>query len=161
MQWKHVQAHYVHERGLKQDANQWAVASQLAVWRYVNGNWKYRNGRVHGTNIDKKQRVYRERMRREVQEVLDNEPVVGRSGRHLMEVAQTILMQPYRQQKAWIRSVNVEVSKEKKRVVEKWREENTQRRLEVLRQIRERGGRIARRVQQNVYRYFSLPEYLK
>ena len=56
VQWKQVQAHYVHERGLKQDATQWAVDSQLAVWRYVNRNWKYRNGRVHGTNIDEKQR---------------------------------------------------------------------------------------------------------
>ena len=93
--------------------------------------------------------------------MLDNEPVVGRSGRHLMEAARTILMQPYRQQKAWIRIVNVEVAKEKKQVAEQWRKENTQQRLEVLRQIRERGGRIARRVQQNVYWYFCLPEYLK
>ena len=158
---KHVQANYVHEQGLKNDTNQWAVASQLAVWRYVNGNWKYRNGRFHGTNINKKQRVYCERMRREVQKVLDSAPVVGKSGRHLMEAARTILTQPYRQQKAWISSVNVEVAKEKKRVAEQWRTETTQRRLEVLRQIRERGGRIARRVQQNVYRYFCLPEYLK
>ena len=101
-------------------------------------------------------------MRREVQDVLDiTELVVGRSGRHLMEAAQTILMQSYRQQKAWIRSINVEVAEEKKRVAEQWRKEHTQRRLEVIRQLRERGGQIARRVQQNVYRYFRLPEYLK
>ena len=100
-------------------------------------------------------------MRREVQDVLDNEPVVGRSGQHLMEAAQTILTQSYRQKKAWIRSINVEVAKEKKRVAEQWRKEHTQRQLEVIRQLRERGGRIARRVQQNVYRYFLLPEFLK
>ena len=110
-QWKHVQAHYAHERGIKQDAAHWAVASQLAEWRYVNRNWKYRNGRVYGSNIVEKQRVYRERMQREVQDVLDTEPVVGRSGQHLMEAAQTILMQNHRQQKAWIQSMNVEVAK--------------------------------------------------
>ena len=99
-QWKNVQAQYAQERGIKQDAAHWAVASQLAVWRFVNGNWKYRNGRVHGNNIVDRQRVHRERMRREVQDVLDTEPVVGRSGRHLMEAAKTTLMQSYRQQKA-------------------------------------------------------------
>ena len=100
-------------------------------------------------------------MRREVQDVLDTEPVVGRSGRHLMEAAQTILMQSYRQQKAWIQSINVKVVKEKKRVAEQWRNKQTQQRLDVLRQIHERGGRIAQKVQQNVYWYFRLPEYLK
>ena len=71
------------------------------------------------------------------------------------------MTQSYRQQKAWIRSINVEVAKEKKRVAEQWRQEHTQQRLEVLRDLRERGGQIAQRVQQNVYWYFCLPEYLK
>ena len=116
------------------------MALQLAVWRYVNGNWKYQNERVHGCANEEKQRVHRERMRREVKSMLDTDPVVGRSGRHLMEAAQTILMQSYRRQKSWIRSINVEVTKEKKRVAEQCRQEHTQRRLEVLQNLRERGG---------------------
>ena len=107
-----------------------------------------------------KQRVHRKRMRREVKSVLDTDPVVGISGWHLIEAAQTIMTQIYRQQKAWIQSINVEVAKEKKPVAEQWRQENTQRRLEVLRNLRERGGQIAQRVQQTVYRYFRLPDYL-
>ena len=59
-----------------------------------------------------------EQMRREVKSVLDTDPVLGRSGRHLMEAAQTIMTQSYRRQKAWIRSINVEVAKEKTSVAE-------------------------------------------
>ena len=92
---KKLQANYTQERQIKQDASHWAVAAQLAVWRFVNGNWMYRNGRVHGCINEEKQRVHREQMRREVKSVLDTDPVVGRSGRHLMEVAQTILTQSY------------------------------------------------------------------
>ena len=108
------------------------MAAQLAVWRFVNGNWKYRNGRVHGRNDVEKQRVHQEWMRREVKGVLDKNPVVGISGRHLIEAAQTIMTQSYRHQKLWIRSLNVEVAKEKKQVAEQWQREYTQRRLEVL-----------------------------
>ena len=62
----------------------------------------------------------------------------------------------------WIQSFNVEVAKEnKKQVAEQWRQEHTQQLLEVLRDLPERGGQIAQRVQQNFYWYFRLPEYLK
>ena len=91
---------------------------QLAVWRFVNGNWKYQNGRVHGSNNVEKQRVHRERMRREVKSVLYTDPVVGIYGQHLIEATQTRMTQSYRQQKAWIQSINVEVTKEKKCVAE-------------------------------------------
>ena len=79
-----------------------------------------------------KQRAHCERMRQEVKSVIDTDPVVGISGRHLIEAAQTIMTQSYRHQKVWIRSLNVEVAKEKKQVAEQWQREYTQRRLEVL-----------------------------
>ena len=126
----------------------------------MNGNWKYRNGRVHGCTNEEKGRENRERMRQEVKSVLDTDPVVGQSGRHLMEAAQTILTKSYQRQKAWIQSINVEVAKEKKRVTEQWRQENTQRHLEVIHNLRESGRQIAQRVQQNFYWYFRLPDYL-
>ena len=54
-QWKTVQALYIKERGLKQSEIKWATMAQLAVWKYVLGNWTYRNSQVHGETRDEQQ----------------------------------------------------------------------------------------------------------
>ena len=41
VQWENIQARYAQEQQIKQDAAHWAVAAQLAVWQFVNGNWEY------------------------------------------------------------------------------------------------------------------------
>ena len=145
---------------MKTDTGTWAAAAQLIVWTYVKSNWTYRNKRVHGSTEAEKRSKHRERMRSKIEEIFNDNPDVGSTGRHLLDDKNDVLKMRYQQQKAWVRSVYVEVEKETKRRNEEWRTVDTQRRLAVLRTVKEQRGQVERRVQQNAYRYFRLPAAL-
>ena len=99
-------------------------------------------------------------MLQRVTEVLERQPQVGSSGRHLLDDHDKVKQMRYRQQRAWLRSVSAEDAKEKKRLKEEWRETTTQRQLEVLREISSKQHATERRTQQQMYRYVRLPEPL-
>ena len=155
-----MQAEYIEQRGLRRNPGTWTVEAQLAVWKYVRGAWQYRNGRVHGTTNEEKKSKHREQMLQRVTEVLERQPQVGSSGSHLLDDHDKVKQMRYRQQRAWLRSVSAEEAKERKRVKEEWRETTTQRRLEVLRELSSTRHATERRTQQQMYRYFRLPEPL-
>ena len=99
-------------------------------------------------------------MLQRVTEVLERQPQVGSLGSHLLDDHDKVKQMRYRQQRAWLRSVSAEEAKERKRVKEEWRETTTQRRLEVLRELSSTRHATKQRTQQQMYRYFRLPEPL-
>ena len=58
---------------------------------------------------------FREKMRKTVDDMLADVPEVGSSGRHLFEDVQKVRRMRYQQQKAWTRSVYIEIEKEMKK----------------------------------------------
>ena len=78
---------------------------------------------------------FREMMRRKVNLILESEPQVGSSGRHLFEDVQKVQKMRYRQQKAWARSVHIEIKKERQRVQEESRSIDIRQQMAILQAI--------------------------
>ena len=93
-------------------------------------------------------------MRKKVSDVLDTNPVVGVTGHHLLVPTAKLVAMSCRSQRAWLRSLQVEVDKEEKRRMELWKINDTQRQMAALRVIHKKGEQFAQWSQQTVTRYF-------
>ena len=74
----------------------------------------HQNGVVHGNSVEERRMKFREKMRKTVDDMLADVPEVGSIGRHLFKDVHKVQRMRYRQQKAWTRSVYIEIEKEKK-----------------------------------------------
>ena len=87
--------------------------------------------------------------------MLEGLPQVGATGSHLLEDGEEILRKSYRYQKAWLRSVRVEIAKEQQRQEELRLSADIRDRLKRLGEISEKWAVIANKFQQKVTRYFG------
>ena len=157
-EWCVLQQGYYNCRGLNQHGSTWAAIAQEAVWCYIQGNWEYRNKRVHGDTDDEKRKILHNNMAKEIETLFARSTEVGASGRHLFERKERLLRRTLRRQRNWLKSVRTELDKEHKRCKDEWREKSKQQRLDQLLEIRQQAPRVAGRKQQALVQYFRLPE---
>ena len=94
-------------------------------------------------------------MKEQIEKMFASKPIVGSTGHHLLIDLEEVMAMRYRHQKAWLRSVKVEVAKERYRLEKKWRKENSKRRIDILRKIKEKFEAINKRIQQQITRFFQ------
>ena len=120
----------------------------------------HQNGVVHGNSEEERRTKFREKMRKTVDDMLADVPEVESSRRHLFEDVQKVRRMRYRQQKAWTRNVYIEIEKEKQRKREESRSMDIQQQMVTLRAIGRGLQTVHKRRQQQIMRYFTLPQPL-
>ena len=153
-EWRGVQTAYAKERGRRSDGNTWDPKAQLVLWKYVLSLWQHRNEVVHGKDYEERRRLRCEAMRKKVEDVLKNPPVLGPSGKHLLEITD-IKEKGHRAQKDWLRSVMIEVGKEQRQRTSVQQQQETKERLAKLRTTTENGHKVNVRKQTSIQTFLQ------
>lgn len=110
---------------------------------------------MKGEGEEEKKTKHREEMAKEVSAAFAERSEVGASGHHLFESKEKVLWRSLQSQKAWIKSVRVEISRERQNRSEAWKHKFQQRNMDQLFEIKQQAPKVARRQQQTLCRYWA------
>ena len=85
------------------------------VWKYIDGQWKFRNGLIHGANEEEQREIERERLEQQASDLYDNRPDVGKRKALFTQTKAQILRKNILHLKTWIDNVTIAERAEKRR----------------------------------------------
>ena len=118
--------------------DKWAPRAMKIVWDYIDGQWNFRNGLIHGANEEEQHEIERERLEQKASDLYDDRPDVGKRKALFTPTKEQILRKNILHLKTWIGNVEIAAKAEEHRRKREKRSKKTIRYWLVARQRHKR-----------------------